>query len=130
MEPFTSRLIFRHLGELLLLLLSRFSRGRLFVTPRTVAHQASLSLGFSKGQRILEWVAIPFSMVNCCCLSKAQKVLDKYRHLWEMSTLGMALRSADWSLQACYPRVGYQGWGAFWLRVANSCGMCAVTEAL
>ena len=53
--------------------------------------------------RILEWVVIPFSMVNCCCLSKAQKVYDKYRRLWEMSTLGMALRSADWSLHACCP---------------------------
>ena len=29
-------------------------------TPRTVAHQASLSMGFSR-QRILEWIAIPFS---------------------------------------------------------------------
>ena len=33
----------------------------LFVTPRTVAHQASLSMEFSR-PRILEWAAIPFSM--------------------------------------------------------------------
>ena len=69
-------------------------------------------------------------MVNCCCLSKAQEVLDKYRHLWEMSALGMALRSADWSLHACYPRMGYQGWGGFWMRVTHSRGMCAVVAGL
>ena len=34
--------------ELLLLLLSRFSRIQLCVTPQTAAHQASLSLGFSR----------------------------------------------------------------------------------
>ena len=33
--------------KLLLLLLSRFSRVRLGATPRTAAHQAPLSLGFS-----------------------------------------------------------------------------------
>ena len=34
--------------ELLLLLLSRFSRVRLCATPQTAAHQAPLSLGFSR----------------------------------------------------------------------------------
>ena len=42
---------------MLLLILSRFSRVRLFVTPWTVAHQAPLSMEFS---RILEWLSIPF----------------------------------------------------------------------
>ena len=42
---------------MLLLLLSRFSCVRLFVTPWTVAHQAPLSMEFS---RILEWLSIPF----------------------------------------------------------------------
>ena len=32
----------------LLLLLSRFSRARLLVTPWTAAHQAPLSMGFSR----------------------------------------------------------------------------------
>ena len=41
-------------------MLSRFSRVQLFVTPWTVAHQVPLSKGFSR-QRILEWVAMPFS---------------------------------------------------------------------
>ena len=44
---------------LLLLLLSRFSRVRLCATPQTAAHQAPLSLGFSRQE--LEWVAISFS---------------------------------------------------------------------
>ena len=39
---------------------SRFSHVQLFVIPWTVAHQAVLSVGISR-QKILEWVAIPFS---------------------------------------------------------------------
>ena len=42
---------------LLLLLLSRFSRVRLCVTPQTVAHQAPLSLGFSRQEH---WSRLPF----------------------------------------------------------------------
>ena len=38
--------------NLLLLLLSRFSRVRLCATPETAAHQAPLSLGFSRSQVI------------------------------------------------------------------------------
>ena len=40
------------------------SRVRLFATPWTVAHQASLSMGFSR-QEILEWVAISSSSGSC-----------------------------------------------------------------
>ena len=39
-----------------LLLLSRFSRVRLCATPETAAHQAPLSLGFSKQQH---WSGVP-----------------------------------------------------------------------
>ena len=42
---------------LLLLLLSRFSRVRLCVTPWTVAHQAPLSMGFSRQEY---WKGLPF----------------------------------------------------------------------
>ena len=42
---------------LLLLLLNRFSRVRLCVTPKTAAHQAPPSLGFS-GQE--HWSRLPF----------------------------------------------------------------------
>ena len=42
----------------ILCVLGHFSHVRLFATLCTVAHQAPLSMGFS---RILEWVAIPFS---------------------------------------------------------------------
>ena len=43
-------------NHLLLLLLSRFSRVRLCVTPQTAAHQASPSLGFSRQH----WSGLPF----------------------------------------------------------------------
>ena len=39
------------------------SRVRLFLTPWTAAHQAPLSMGFSKA-RALEWGAIAFSDSN------------------------------------------------------------------
>ena len=42
---------------LLLLLLSRFSRVQLCVTPQTAAHQALLSLGFSRQEH---WSGLPF----------------------------------------------------------------------
>ena len=42
---------------LLLLLLSRFGRVRLCVTPETAAHQAPLSLGFSRQEH---WSGLPF----------------------------------------------------------------------
>ena len=45
------------LCALLLLLLSRFSRVRLCVTPETAAHQAPPSLGFSRQEH---WSGLPF----------------------------------------------------------------------
>ena len=42
---------------LLLLLLSRFSRVRLCATPEMAAHQATLSLGFSRQEH---WSGLPF----------------------------------------------------------------------
>ena len=42
---------------LLLLLLSRFSHVRLYVTPETAAHQAPPSLGFSRQEH---WSGLPF----------------------------------------------------------------------
>ena len=58
----------RYRRFLLLLLLSRFSRVRLCVTPETVAHQAPLSLGISRREY---WSGLPFpspmhaGMLNC-----------------------------------------------------------------
>ena len=43
--------------NLLLLLLSRFSRVRLCATPWTAAHQAPPSLGFSRQEH---WSGLPF----------------------------------------------------------------------
>ena len=45
------------LGYLLLLLQSHFSRVRLCETPQTAAHQAPLSLGFSRQEH---WSGLPF----------------------------------------------------------------------
>ena len=42
---------------MLLLLLSRFSRVRLYATPETAAHQAPPSLGFSRQEH---WSGLPF----------------------------------------------------------------------
>ena len=42
---------------MLLLLLSRFSRVQPCATPQTAAHQASLSLGFSRQEH---WSGLPF----------------------------------------------------------------------
>ena len=47
---------------LLLLLLSRFSRVRLCATPQTAAHQALLSLGFSRQEH---WSGLPFPSAMC-----------------------------------------------------------------
>ena len=44
-------------SQLLLLLLSRFNHVRLCATPQTAAHQASLSLGFSRQEH---WSGLPF----------------------------------------------------------------------
>ena len=41
----------------MLLLLSRFSRVRLSATPEMAAHQATLSLGFSRQEH---WSGLPF----------------------------------------------------------------------
>ena len=46
------------ISEMLLLLLSCFSRVRLCVTPETAAHQAPPSLGFSRQEH---WSGLPFS---------------------------------------------------------------------
>src|SRR5574337_795595 len=48
----------KHQYSMLLLLLSCFSHVRLCVTPETAAHQAPLSLGFSRQEH---WSGLPFS---------------------------------------------------------------------
>ena len=46
-----------------MLLLSRFSRVRLCVTPWTAAYQASPSMGFSRQEH---WSGLPFPSLNMC----------------------------------------------------------------
>ena len=55
-EP-CSQLCILKICFLLLLLLSRFSRVRLYVTPQMSAHQALLPLGFSRQEH---WSGLPF----------------------------------------------------------------------
>ena len=50
---------------LLLLLLSRFSRVRLFATPWTVANQAPLSMGFWVVVNCLSWAFCCYSRYHC-----------------------------------------------------------------
>ena len=57
---------------MLLLLLSRFSRVQLCATPQTAAHQAPLSLGFSRQEY---WSGLPFpSPMHPCMLSRFSRV--------------------------------------------------------
>ena len=58
----------------LLLLLSRISCVRLCATPQTAARQAPVP-GILQA-RVLEWVAIAFSMTNLDSLLKAETLLD------------------------------------------------------
>ena len=53
-------------SSLLLLLLSRFSRVRLCGTPWTAAHQAPLSMGFSR-REYWSGVPLPSPMVSLDC---------------------------------------------------------------
>ena len=64
MFVYVHRYVYMHVhtnycSMLLLLLLSCFSRVQLCATPKTAAHQAPPSLGFSRHEP--EWVAISFS---------------------------------------------------------------------
>ena len=56
----------------MLLLLSRFSRVQLCATPQTAAHQAPLSLGFSRQEY---WSGLPFpSPMHACTLGRFSRV--------------------------------------------------------
>ena len=73
LQGFVDRLLWAHLkvtmsgegregnvqGSMLLLLLSHFSRVQLCATPWMAAHQAPLSLGFSRQER---WSGLPFPL--------------------------------------------------------------------
>ena len=54
---FHASMEFKCLNCNILLLLSRFSRVQLCATPYTIAHQAPLSLGFSRQEH---WSGLPF----------------------------------------------------------------------
>ena len=91
------------LPSLLLLLLSRFSRVQLFVTPETAAHQAPLSLGFSRQD----------TGVGCHFLLQCMKVKSESEVTQSRLTLSDTM---DWSLPGSSVRGIFQArvleWGA------------------
>ena len=54
----------RYIDGVLLLLLSRFSQVQLCATPQMAAHQAPLSLGFSRQEY---WSGLPLPSPKACC---------------------------------------------------------------
>ena len=70
---------------LLLLLLSRFSRVRLCVTPETAAHQAPPSLGFSRQEH---WSGLPFP----------SPMHESEKWKWSRSVMSNSSRPMDCSL--------------------------------
>ena len=84
-------------SHLLLLLLSHFSRVRPCATPQTAAHQAPLSLGFSRQEY---WSGLPSpSPMHACMLSR-------FSHVWLSVTLWTATHQAP--LSKGFSRQEYQ----------------------
>ena len=72
-------------GSFPLLLLSHFSRVRLYATPQTAAHQAPLSLGFSRQEH---WSGLPFPFPMHACM------LSHFSHVQLCATLWTAAHQA------------------------------------
>ena len=64
---------------LLLLLLSHFSRVRLCATPQMAAHQAPLTLGFSRQEY---WSGLPFPSPMHACILSCFGHVQLYVTLW------------------------------------------------
>ena len=64
---------------LLLLLLHRFSRVRLCVTPWTAAHQAPLSTGFSRQEH---WSGLPVPSPLCCLELSRECMFLGFLSIW------------------------------------------------
>ena len=60
-----------------LLLLSRFSHVWLSATPQTAAHQAPLSLGFSRQE---QWSGLPFPLPIACMHAKSLQLYPVFCH--------------------------------------------------
>ena len=92
---------------MLLLLLSRFSRVRLCVTPQMAAHQALPSLGFSRQEH---WSGLPFSS-QCMKVKSESEVTQSCPTLsnpMDCSLPGSSVhrifqaRGLEWGAIACY----------------------------
>ena len=100
-------------------MLTYFSRIRIFVTPRTVARQAPLSMGFLQA-RILEWVAMPFSRGSSrprdrTCISVSSAVAGGFfttNATWEApSKRPLVLQMFTQPLAQASEQGGAQYWG-------------------
>ena len=76
---------------LLLLLLSHFSRVRLCATPEMAAHQAPLSLGFSRQEY---WSGLPFPST----MHESEKWVKSLSHVWLFATPWTAAYHAPLSM--------------------------------
>ena len=76
---------------LLLLLLSHFSRVRLCATPEMAAHQAPLSLGFSRQEY---WSGLPFLST----MHESEKWVKSLSHVWLFATPWTAAYHAPLSM--------------------------------
>ena len=98
---------------LLLLLLSCFSRVRLCATPQTAAHQAPLSLGFSRQEY---WSGLPFPFPMHACMLSCFSHVRLCVALWtaaHQALLSMGFsRQEYWSGLPCPSPIK---WTSFWL---------------
>ena len=83
--------------QVILLLLSRFSCVRLCATPQTAAHQAPLSLGFSRQY----WSGLPFPAPMYACMLRRFSCVQLCATLWTAAhqaplSLGFS-RQENWS---------------------------------
>ena len=77
------------------------SRVGLFATPWIVAYQVSLSMGFSRKARILEWVAISFSR-------RSSRLRD-----WTRLSCIVGRRFTVWDTRKVHWQVGINPWQGF-----------------
>ena len=113
----------------MLLLLSRFSRVQLYVTPEMVAHQAPPSLGFSRQEH---WSGLPFPSPmhqsekgkwSCSVMSNSKRPhglpLSKLLRLWDFpgKSTGMGChclwgtKEVSWKWEREDHIISWVGWG-------------------
>ena len=101
-------------GVMLLLLLSRFSRVRLCATPQTAAHQAPLSLGFSRQEH---WSGLPFPP-PCMKVKSEREVTQSCPTLRDPMNCSPPGSLVHWTFQARvleWVAIAFSEWGYSWM---------------